>query len=65
MRAQRLLALVAFAAAAGIAGTQPAAATHDCDKNPNYHCYECVRYPCYPEDYPPYLLDLIFGDPER
>lgn len=63
MRLKRVLVLAAFTAGAlGVA--QPAVATHDCEQNPNTHCYECVRYPCYPEDYPPYLLDLIFGEPD-
>lgn len=64
MRLTRALVATAFAAAA-LGGMPAASATHDCDQNPNTHCYECVRYPCYPEDYPPYLIGLIFGDGDR
>lgn len=42
-----------LAAAAGLAlTTSPALANDPIDWG-----YECVRYPCYPTDYPPYLLD--------
>ncbi|HVF03436.1 MAG TPA: hypothetical protein VNA20_01220 [Frankiaceae bacterium] len=64
MRVKRVLVLAAFAAAA-LGAAQPAAADHDCDEYPNNHCYDCVQAPCYPEDYPPYLLRLIFGEPDR
>lgn len=53
----RLLAAAALAAAAAFGtGTPASADTRDCDVQP---CYECVMAPCYPEDYPPFLLDKV------
>ena len=57
MRLTRVLAAAAFAIAAATAA--PAAASPpDCEEHPE-QCYDCVIAPCYPEDWPPFLLDKV------
>lgn len=54
MRLSRLLVAAALAGAAFTA--TPASA--DCETNPE-ECYDCVMAPCYPSDWPPFLLDKV------
>ena len=55
MRMTRVLAAAALAVAS-LSSFAPASAA-PCEY-PD-HCYECVMYPCYPEDWPPFLLGKV------
>ena len=56
MRVQRVIAAAALAFAA-FGGTPAATAgPADCVVKPQ-SCYVCVMYPCYPQDWPPYLQE--------
>lgn len=58
MRIARVLAAAAVGAASLSTFATPASAHNDCEEHP-HHCYECVMYPCYPEDWPPFLIDKV------
>ena len=59
MRMTRVLLAAAIGAASLTAFTAaPASAHYDCEEHP-HHCYECVMAPCYPEDWPPFLIDKV------
>ena len=58
MRMTRVVAAALFAVASFSAFTAPASAHNDCEDHA-HHCYECVMYPCYPEDWPPFLIDKV------
>ena len=57
MRMTRVVAAALFAVAS-FSAFAPASAHNDCEEHP-HHCYECVMYPCYPEDWPPFLIDRV------
>lgn len=53
------LALAAVVAAAALLPATAASAEEDnCVTHPE-NCYECVMYPCYPRDWPPFLLEKV------
>jgi hypothetical protein len=58
MRLARVLAAAAVAAGAFAVAT-PAQAGPYCDTFPEACNYECVMYPCYPDDWAEYLLDRL------
>ena len=58
MRSARLL-LVAALAAGGFALATPATAGPYCDTFPEACDYECVTYPCYPDDWAEYVIDRL------
>lgn len=57
MTVRRVLAAASLAAAA-LAPATAVAGPENCVTHPQ-NCYECVMYPCYPQDYPPFLLDKV------
>lgn len=59
MRSVRLLAAALFAAGSLAAAAGPAQAGPYCDRFPEQCDYECVMYPCYPDDYLPFLIDQL------
>ena len=58
--------VVAAALAVSSFAAVPASAEPECDEV--HPCYECFMSPCYPEDWPPFLLDKVhdlLGDGSR
>ena len=54
------IATAAALAAAAFAPATAVASPENCVTHPE-NCYVCVMYPCYPQDYPPFLIDTVTG----
>ena len=60
----RILAAAALGAVLAFPAL-PAHADHvDCETYPD-QCYDCVQAPCHPDEWVPYVLEKVFGPPER
>ena len=54
----RLLLAGAVVATAALLPGSASAQPENCVTKPQ-SCYVCVMYPCYPQDWPPFLIDTI------
>ncbi len=50
------LVLAGACVGAGLFAAPAQAEAPECVKQP---CYVCVMYPCYPSDWPPFLIDRV------